>query len=163
MLERVATTGGFAVHAQHRHLRELCDQRFLQPLGALALRLQVGGAASGAGDWQALTVVAVVADQLAPARVQGQRAIAARAPGMPAAGVAQQHRRVAAAVAEYQRLLPARHRLRHRPQQRWRHAMLQPLRTHVDDLHLRWPGRAGPGTQVQGAVAVRFSVRQRFQ
>jgi hypothetical protein len=123
LLEAVAAAGGLAVDAQHGHAGEVRDQGFLQPFGALALWLQLGAAAGGAGGGHRGAVVAVVADQHAAAGVQGHRAFAARAVGVPAAGVAQQHRRVAAAVAEHQRLLAARHGVGHRRQQRGRQAV----------------------------------------
>ena len=139
-------------------------QRFLQPLGALPLRLEVARIAAGAGGRHALAEIAVMADQLAPAGVQGQRAFAARAVGVPAAAVAQQHRRIATTVAEHQRLLAAGHACRATAaEQRRRQAVIQPLRAHVDDLHLRRADRARARAQVQAAVATGVDVGQRLQ
>ncbi len=86
--QAVALLRGAAIHAQHRHGRELFGQQFLQPLGADALRLQRQAAAIGAGRGRRLPRAAVVALQPPAARMHRHGTVAALAVRAPAAVVA---------------------------------------------------------------------------
>src|SRR5690606_7669975 len=97
--DRVATASAaraVTIDAHHGHLREALLEDFLEALGALALWRQRRAGAGRAGARHALLGTAVMATQARRAAVQGQRPVTTRAVRTPAAGMAEQHRRVTA-------------------------------------------------------------------
>ncbi len=126
-------------------------------------RAQVDVLALRAGAGRALAVVAVVAAQLAAALVQGQARVATRAQRHPAAVVAQQGRREAAAVEEHQHLLAGGEGLADQSLQRRRKAAVQRPAAHVEALEARRLGAAGAAGQAQQGVAALVGVVQAFQ
>jgi hypothetical protein len=92
-----------AVEPDQRLLGEQFAQGFLDPLGALADRLD-SEAAAQATLRQRLDRPAMVAAQLAAGPMHRQARVTGMARGYPAAGGTQQRRRVAAPVDEHQHL-----------------------------------------------------------
>ena len=105
LVHRVFARGAVAIDPQHRVVREQNAQAFFGAFGARANRTQVDFAALRAMARHAFHMAAVMAAQLAMALVDGHARIAALAFGHPAAVMAQQGRREAAAVEKHQDLL----------------------------------------------------------
>src|SRR5690606_1074485 len=92
--------------------REQLHQPLLQALGAAPERREILVAAGRAGAGRGRLGGAVVTDEAIPVRGGAQAVehairVAVIAAGKPAAGIAGEHRRVAAAVEEDERLLAA--------------------------------------------------------
>ena len=102
--------GGIPVDANHRH-RQGLFQQFGKLFGAAAGFLDGAGAAVRAAAGDALLVAAVMTAQGAVAAMPGKKAVAAFAFRLPAAVVAENHRRVAAPVDEHQSLITGLHTL----------------------------------------------------
>jgi hypothetical protein len=77
--------------------------------------------------------------------------------------VAQQHRRVAAAVLEHQHLLATLQVLADAGQHVGREAVMQRALAHIEDAHARWPRITGALLQAQVGVAPGIGVVQRLQ
>ncbi|KAG0771493.1 hypothetical protein G6F22_016429 [Rhizopus arrhizus] len=105
LFQRIAARGGATVDAHHREIGEGRSEMFFQAFGADTLRLQRQAAAGRACQRCRLPCTAVMALQASATAMHGHRCIAAVARRGPATVVAQQHRRIAAAVLEHQHLL----------------------------------------------------------
>ena len=152
-----------AIDAQHRHLRKMLLEDFLETFGALTLGCQCGTRALGAGRRHARHSGTMMAAQAGCITMQGQRPIATRALRAPAAGMTEQHRRIAATIAEHQHLFATTDTGLDGIQGRDRQTLIESLATQIHDLQRRRPGDTGPLAEAQQAVTVRLRIRQAFQ
>ena len=106
---------------------------------------------------------AVMAAQPARALVHGQARITVRAGGDPAAGRAQQRRRVAAAIEEGEHLAVRGQVPLHGLHHRRRQARGDRVGAQIDDREARRRGLAGAPRQRQSLVAAACHVLQRFE
>ena len=139
---RVPAARRVAVDTHDGRVGKVRAQRFLEPLGALSDRMDRESAAHRTRARDRLTESAVMAAQAPRRLMQRQRALAIRTLRAPAAVVAHQHRRVAAAVLEDQCLFVARDAGRDRVQRRRRKTVLQRLPAEVDDGERRAAARS---------------------
>ena len=100
LLHGISALHGITVHASYRVPAETLSQKILCLLRAQTLRLQLAAVALGAAGWESRAAAAMVAAQLSAAAMDGQARITGRALRDPAAVVALQGRRIAAAVKE---------------------------------------------------------------
>ncbi len=107
LLQRSFAAGGIAVDTRDRHLREQRRRGLLQLLGADPYRHQMRGAAGRTLARDRALAVAMVAAQMVLRPVQRIVTVAARAFRYPAAIVAQQRWRKAAAVKKQDHWLSA--------------------------------------------------------
>ncbi|OMP13723.1 nucleolar complex protein 14 [Corchorus olitorius] len=134
--------GGIGVDAGDAGLRKQLAERLFDALGAAPERRDVDVAAVWAVMRDARFVPAVVAAQAPLRLVQHQVRRAARTARQPAARVAGQHRRVAAAVEEQQALFAARQAIGNRVDKRFGQSIanLAPraaFQVEVDERHAR--------------------------
>ena len=139
LLQRSFAAGGIAVDTRDRHLREQRRQGLLQLLGADPYRHQMRGAAGRTLARDRALAVAMVAAQMVLRLVQRIVTVAARAFRYPAAIVAQQRWRKAAAVKKQDHLVIRLQVLAHTANQRGRQARLQRLPFEIEHVLL---GRA---------------------
>ena len=163
LLQRVAAAGVAAVDAQHRHVGEFFRQQFLDALGARTLWLQREAGAIRTRHRCGGTRAAVVALQAAAVRVHGHRSVAAPALRAPAAIVAEQGGRVAAAVLEHEHLPAGIERGADRVQHLVRQPGLQRTFAHVEHAHRRRLRFARALVQAQVFESPAARVVQRFQ
>lgn len=154
------------VDAQDACLGKQLGQMLLDALGAAPHRRQVLVAAFGAGARHRRLVAAMVAMQAVAAvaaPVQHGEGRAARAVADPGAGLAMQHRRVAAAVQEDERLLLALQSLADGVQQLRRQALFHLQAARVHQLDRRQAAGARAARQRQPQVAAALGVLPGFQ
>ena len=161
LLQRALQPRAVGVHAGDARRRAVRPARvgqqfgqlFLQPLGAAPERRDVDVAALRAGARHAFGEAAVVAAQGAVDLVEHAVGAAVAALAAPVAGAAGEHRRVAAAVEEDQRLLAARDAFPDGRQQRRREQAALGLVVHVHQPHRGQAAGAHAGGHFQAAVA----------
>ncbi len=139
LFQRPFAAGGIAVDTRDRHVRKQRRQGLLQLFGADTHRHQVRGAAGGALARDRALTVAMVAAQMVLRLVQRIVAVAARTFRYPAAVVAQQRWRKAAAVKKQDHLVIRLQMLTHTANQRGRQTRLQRLPFEIEHVLL---GRA---------------------
>src|SRR5690606_25653180 len=150
----IALPRAAAIDADHPLAREALPQHFFDALRPGTLWLQPQAAAVGARVRGRTAGTAVVALEPAPCGVHrhGRAALVGAASvtaGAPATVVAQEHRGIAAAVAEHQHLAPGDQLALHLGEQLRGQPGLQGALAHVDHAYRRGPGLAGALAQLQ--------------
>ena len=161
-LHRAARRRGVAVQPGEGRGREQPGQSLLHALGTLAHRVQ-GLPAAPAGQGHALHGAAVMAAQLRRTPVQRHVRIAMRAGGHPAAGAAEQRRRVAAAVQEHDHLAARRQMPADGLHRGLRQALLHRMPAQVDQRQPRGVGSPRTLRQHELRVARLRGVLQALQ
>src|SRR5258708_22377398 len=124
-----------AVDAHDARFREARGERLFHALRAAAHGLEIHIAAGRARARNGLLRAAMVAVQASIGGMQHEPPGAARAARIPAAGVARQHGRIAAAVDEHQALLAPRKASADRLEDRRTETLLGGMRPQVDGAH----------------------------
>src|SRR5947208_2026338 len=162
--EPVRAAGGVAVHSQDPCVREFFPEQQLDPLRPAPECLQIGITALRTGAWNAFGQSAMVAAQ--PLRCQVHDHVRRTTPAAldPAAGGACERRRIAAAIEENERVLPARKARRERLEKGCNDSLMGRVHPRVDKAYRR-QCRTVDGTSREGyqLVFTRGRVMEAFQ
>ncbi len=161
-LNRAARRGRVPVESRDRVRRKQTRQRLLDAFGTLAHGVQLVAAGFANRGNRALRA-AMMAAQLRGAPVQRHTGVAVRAGRHPAAGIAEQRRRVPAPIEEHDHLA-ARGEVRgNRLDRRLRQALVARVSLQVDENHARRARRARPLRQRVRRIAPLGGILQRFE
>ena len=110
----------------------------LDLLRTIAMRQQLGTATIGAFRWYLICIPAIMARELIQVTVEGERYIAVLTMRHPSTLFAFDHRRIAPAVLEKNRLFPTFQSFAHLAQQQWREGTIHhlPMLQILDINHL---------------------------
>src|SRR5438445_387258 len=137
IFEPVPRAHGVAIHAQNARLRKFFPEHQLDPLRPASERLQIRVTAFWTGSRNAFGQSAMMTTQPLHRQVHDHIRRTTPAALDPAAGGAGEGRRIAAAIEENERLLPAPEARRERLEKRGDNALLGRMHPRVDQTYCR--------------------------